>query len=143
LWFGVKRDGDRQVLVFGLPGNPVSSFVCFELFVRPAIAAVSGRGFTALPVVTARLSHAVDHAGGRAAYLPAVVRRGEAALDDHVALRFGADQVSPHPAEYRASILPWQGSADLATLARANGLARFSAEKQQLTAGVSVEVLLI
>ena len=34
-----------RTLVFGLPGNPVSSCVCFELFVRPAIAALSGRGF--------------------------------------------------------------------------------------------------
>ena len=48
LWFGVKHDGERHVLVFGLPGNPVSSLVCFELFVRPAIAALAGRGFTEL-----------------------------------------------------------------------------------------------
>ena len=43
-----KHDGERRVLVFGLPGNPVSSFVCFELFVRPAIAALAGRGFRRL-----------------------------------------------------------------------------------------------
>ena len=48
LWFGVKKDGERSVLVFGLPGNPVSSLVCFELFVRPAIAALAGRGFAQL-----------------------------------------------------------------------------------------------
>ena len=34
LWFGVRGD----TLVFGMPGNPVASLVCFELFVRPAIA---------------------------------------------------------------------------------------------------------
>ena len=38
LWFGVARRGKRPTLVFGLPGNPMSSFVCCELFVRPAIA---------------------------------------------------------------------------------------------------------
>jgi molybdopterin molybdotransferase len=38
LWFGVRR----QTLVFGLPGNPVSSLVCFELFVRPAVLALQG-----------------------------------------------------------------------------------------------------
>jgi len=38
LWFGVR---DRT-LVFGLPGNPVSSLVCFELFVRPAVLALQG-----------------------------------------------------------------------------------------------------
>jgi molybdopterin molybdotransferase len=38
LWFGVR---DRT-LVFGLPGNPVSTLVCFELFVRPAVLALQG-----------------------------------------------------------------------------------------------------
>jgi molybdopterin molybdotransferase len=38
LWFGVGR----ETLVFGLPGNPVSSLVCFELFVRPAVLALQG-----------------------------------------------------------------------------------------------------
>ncbi len=38
LWFGVRDD----TLVFGLPGNPVSSLVCFELFVRPAVLALQG-----------------------------------------------------------------------------------------------------
>jgi len=39
LWFGAAEDG---TLVFGLPGNPVSSLVCFELFVRPALVAMQG-----------------------------------------------------------------------------------------------------
>jgi molybdopterin molybdotransferase len=38
LWFGVRNG----TLVFGLPGNPVSSLVCFELFVRPAVLALQG-----------------------------------------------------------------------------------------------------
>ena len=38
LWFGVRG----QTLVFGLPGNPVSSLVCFELFVRPAVLSLQG-----------------------------------------------------------------------------------------------------
>ena len=38
LWFGVRG----ETLVFGLPGNPVSSLVCFELFVRPALLALQG-----------------------------------------------------------------------------------------------------
>ena len=71
LWFGVKTCGERQVLVFGLPGNPVSSLVCFELFVRPAIAALAGRGFAAASLVSARLSHDFQYKGGRASCLPA------------------------------------------------------------------------
>jgi molybdopterin molybdotransferase len=38
LWFGVRE----RTLVFGLPGNPVSALVCFELFVRPAVLALQG-----------------------------------------------------------------------------------------------------
>ncbi|HET6642550.1 MAG TPA: gephyrin-like molybdotransferase Glp [Gaiellaceae bacterium] len=38
LWFGVRG----RTLVFGLPGNPVSALVCFELFVRPAVLALQG-----------------------------------------------------------------------------------------------------
>ena len=40
LWFGVARAAGDPTLVFGLPGNPMSSFVCCELFVRPAIAQI-------------------------------------------------------------------------------------------------------
>jgi molybdopterin molybdotransferase len=140
LWFGVKRDGDRPVLVFGLPGNPVSSLVCFELFVRPAIAKMSGLGFVSLPVVAARLNDAFDIGGGRAAYLPAVVSRGGFTAFQGSGLARASELMSA--GNLTASLLPWQGSADLATLARANGLARFSAEKQQLAAGSLVEVML-
>jgi molybdopterin molybdotransferase len=136
LWFGVKRDAERRVLVFGLPGNPVSSFVCFELFVRPAIAALAGQGFAGLPWMEARLSHAYCHAGGRAAYLPARVTMPASPparqLSDQDSL--GGPQVE---------ILPWHGSADLATLARANALACLSAEKQALSPGALLRVVQI
>jgi len=121
LWFGIKKDGDRNVLVFGLPGNPVSSLVCFELFVRPAIAALAGRGFSQLSAIRARLNHAYDHAGGRAACLPA--------------------RLSKSGAEVAVEILPWHGSADLATLAQSNGLVRLSAEPGRFEPGAELDVL--
>ena len=43
MWFGLADHGDRRTLVFGLPGNPVSAMVTFDLFARPAIAAMLGR----------------------------------------------------------------------------------------------------
>ena len=46
LWFGVRG----ETLVFGLPGNPVSALVCFELFVRPALLALQGRRGSAAAV---------------------------------------------------------------------------------------------
>src|SRR5207249_6123628 len=48
LWFGYKDRGWSKTLVFGLPGNPVSSLVCFELFVRPAIQKMRGLAPTGL-----------------------------------------------------------------------------------------------
>jgi molybdopterin molybdotransferase len=41
-WFGTLAVGQRSVAVFGLPGNPVSAMVCFQLFVRPALRALQG-----------------------------------------------------------------------------------------------------
>lgn len=41
-WFGLADAGDRRVWCFGLPGNPVSAMVCFQLFVRPALRALQG-----------------------------------------------------------------------------------------------------
>jgi molybdopterin molybdotransferase len=131
LWFGIKQDGQRRALVFGLPGNPVSSFVCFELFVRPAIAALAGRGFPQPNLITAQLSHEFDHRGGRAAYLPARVtyRKDEFR---------GSGDAAP-----AAEILPWQGSGDLAALAHANGLAQLPAEKCRLAVGATIKLMLI
>ena len=137
LWFGVKKFDDRQVLVFGLPGNPVSSFVCFELFARPAIAALAGRGFATTPVVVARLSHDFHYKGGRASCLPA---------------RLSASEIKPRqPDESVGSgsgsalslveILPWHGSADLVTLAQANALVRLGTEPERLSAGARVDVM--
>jgi molybdopterin molybdotransferase len=144
LWFGVKSDGERRVLVFGLPGNPVSSFVCFELFVRPAICEMAGRGFTGLPKLAARLSHSFDHAGGRATYLPGVLSGAGSVPAPGVATQWDPSAVSNEPPGGRkVTILPWQGSADLATLGRANALVSLSGERQQIAAGTVVDVVLI
>lgn len=124
LWFGVKTFDDRRVLVFGLPGNPVSGFVCFELFVRPVIAALAGRGFSAADPISGHLSHAFDHKGGRAACLPAKIRTAS--------VLGGAPTVE---------ILSWHGSADMATLANANCLVCLPTEAVSLAAGAEIKVL--
>ena len=142
LWFGAKDDGERRVLVFGLPGNPVSSFVCFELFARPAIAALSGRGFVGAPRCQARLAHDFNHSGGRASCLPARIVPTNAALQADE--RYGCDTLSsPGSPVACVEILPWQGSADLAALARANGLACLPNEANHLVAGAVIDVLLV
>ena len=122
LWFGVdnnKKSG-RQTLVFGLPGNPVSSLVCFELFVRPAIEKLSGREPKGLPRLTARLTQDHKQRGERPTYWPAVLTEAS-----------GEKVVTP---------LPWQGSGDLRTLTDANCLAYFPAGDRVFAAGEIVEV---
>ena len=60
LTFGMRE----RVPVFGLPGNPVSSLVCFYLYVRPALRALQGLDHLHLPVVQATLEEAVHTAKG-------------------------------------------------------------------------------
>lgn len=120
IWFGVLENGEETKLVFGLPGNPVSSLVCFELFVRPALAALSGRGFGARPTVSARLASSFEQRGERVTYFPATVTED-------------GDVRSAEP-------LPWKGSGDLRSLASANGLIRFPAGTRRFEPGETVEV---
>ena len=79
--FGVV--GDDATPIFTLPGNPVSSFVSFEMFVLPALRRLMGRLPYARPTVDATLTHAITSPPGRAQYLrgeladgPAIERRG-------------------------------------------------------------------
>ncbi|UGS26205.1 molybdopterin molybdotransferase MoeA [Microbacterium resistens] len=74
--FGVTEDG---LLLFGLPGNPVSAAVSFEVFVRPALLAMQGRTAVHRPLL--RLPAAVEWGTppGRRQYLPAVIDRSDPA----------------------------------------------------------------
>jgi molybdopterin molybdotransferase len=121
LWFGVAR---FESLVFGVPGNPVSSLVCFELFVRPAIAKLSGRdpdvGLRQLP---AELTAEFVHRGDRPTYFPAVVRRE-------------GRTISAEP-------IRWRGSGDLRGITAANALAVFTAGDRTWLTGEQVDVLLL
>jgi len=60
LAFGELRDGARRVPIFGLPGNPVSALLTFELFVRPALLRMSGRASVARPRARARLTERIE-----------------------------------------------------------------------------------
>jgi molybdopterin molybdotransferase len=137
LWFGVKEvvdpDGtQRRVLVFGLPGNPVSSLVCYELFARPAIVALAGRGFASVPTATAILSHDFSYKGGRASCLPAAIR-----VETNPESSSGVTAPGELPP---VEVLPWHGSADLVTLARANALVLLAPEPRTLARGTTVSV---
>jgi molybdopterin molybdotransferase len=121
LWFGVNRVGARPGLVFGLPGNPVSTLVCFELFVRPALSRLSGLPNPDPRYERCTLARDHHHRGGRVTYVPA--RRYEEG---------GSVHVEP---------LEWKGSADLLALTGANCLLRLPDSNLHLPAGTPMEVL--
>jgi molybdopterin molybdotransferase len=105
LWFGVHESDGGRTLVFGLPGNPVSSMVCFELFTRTALRRLMGIEPAGPEAIMARL--AVEHInrGDRPTYHPARLEWKRTGLC-----------VTP---------LPWQGSSDVRATVDANGLAVF------------------
>jgi molybdopterin molybdotransferase len=108
--------------VFGLPGNPVSTMVTFELFVAPAIDLLSGAEAQPLPLVEARLGEAMKEKTGLAHFLPARVEwRG--ALPEVKALR-------------------WQGSGDITALSKANCFLVVPADREKIEIGEYVSVLL-
>jgi molybdopterin molybdotransferase len=122
VWFGVRSGHERSTLVFGLPGNPVSSFVCFELFVRPALGKLAGRNDADLHEFDAPLAAPFNQRSDRPTYHPARLQ-----IDDA-----GQSTVEP---------LRWQGSGDLRTLVGANALAYFPPGAHQFETGQIVRVL--
>lgn len=120
LWFGFFDRGENlpPCLVFGLPGNPVSGLVCFELFVRPALQKLRGQEPAGLEQTTATLAQDHPHRGDRPAYWPAV-------------LDLAGKEVKP---------LAWQGSGDLRSLTRANALAFFPGGDRIWPAGEEITV---
>jgi molybdopterin molybdotransferase len=108
--------------VFGLPGNPVSTMVTFQLFVVPAIDLLSGAPARPLPFLKATLAEAMKEKPGMTHFLPACVQ-----FDS------GEARVKP---------LPWQGSGDTVTMAKANCLLVVGPDIQTLAAGENVNVLM-
>jgi molybdopterin molybdotransferase len=107
--------------VFGLPGNPVSTMVTFDLFVRPAIDILSGTEPRPLPFIEATLTAPLSEKAGLTHFLPAKLTwRGDKA---HV------------------SSVPWQGSGDVVAMAHANCLLVVPADRETIEAGERVHVL--
>ena len=107
--------------VFGLPGNPASTMVTFELFVTPAVDVLGGAEPRALPLLKAKLASAVEQRAALAHFLPARLEWPEG--------------------EPTVTTLPWQGSGDIATVARGNCFLVVPQTKLKLAAGEWVDVL--
>ncbi len=110
----------RDKFFFGLPGNPASTMLTFELFARPAIALLSGvtpETAAELPVSLARLTQPFRHHPGMTRFLPAEIRGGE---------------VTP---------VAWKGSGDIQSLCRANAYLVADPEKADYSAGDLISIL--
>jgi molybdopterin molybdotransferase len=107
--------------VFGLPGNPVSTMVTFDLFVQPALDILAGAEVRPLPFVQAVLTAPLSEKPGLTHFLPA--------------------QISWRDETARVSPIVWQGSGDVVAMARANCLMVVPAERERIEAGEAVHVL--
>jgi molybdopterin molybdotransferase len=120
LAFGVTGDGKP---VFGLPGNPVSAMVVFELFARPSLLAMQGARHPERPVTPVVLERGYRKEPGRAHYVRAVLRRdGDRLL------------ATPHPK---------QGSGMLSSMVGIDALVEIAAEAGDLAPGTTAPALLL
>jgi molybdopterin molybdotransferase len=110
-----------KTFFFGLPGNPVSTSVTFNVFVRPAIRKMQGESSPATRTVMAKLSTPIKDASSRRSYLPGrlLIEEGKALVES----------------------LKWGGSSDLVAFMRANALIIVGEEVHEIAAGEEVEVM--
>jgi molybdopterin molybdotransferase len=112
----------RRKPVFGLPGNPVSTMVTFELLVVPAIEIRSGIAPHPLPFFKAKLSHPLQEKPGLAHFLPG--------------------RVTWTGGEPTVAMLTWEGSGDIGAVVRGNCFLVAHESRLSLEAGEWVDVLL-
>ncbi len=145
---GASEDPGRSVALFGLPGNPVSAFVTFELFVRPLLRLLLGHTTTAgavVPVAGSPAGHtATEHAAGAPGARRLVVARLAEAVtkapDRRAFLRVRLEADPSTPGRLIARLAGAQGSHMLSALAASDGLAVIPEAVPGLPAGEEVEV---
>lgn len=108
-------------LVFGLPGNPVSSLVCFELFVRPALRRLKNLDKPLPELLAATLTADYAYRTDRPTYHPA--------------------QLQYKDGNYQVTMLPWLGSPDLRSLSRADAFVIVPRGDHHFQAGQRMDVL--
>ncbi len=118
--FATTSDG---TLIFALPGNPVSAWICFELLVRPAIFALQGRSGCGPCVFHATLHGQISATRDRQTYIPAL-----ASVDEH-----GQWTVKP---------VNWHGSGDALGLGHANAMIVREAHAEAVNPESSVSIML-
>lgn len=122
IWFGRFAETEQPgCYVFGLPGNPVSSMVCFELFVRTALRRFAGIDPARPPLINASLTRVFEERGDREVWFPAKLEFSQ-----------GKTLVTP---------VNWKGSSDLRSTVEANASVRVPAEESRFPAGTQMDVV--
>jgi len=111
-----------ETLVFGLPGNPVSVAVTFNLFARTCLLQMQGAGDPMLPADHAVLTHDVKGSADRESYLPAILQTDAQGV-------------------LLAQPLKWGGSSDFVSFARATALINIPAGPAKTSAGSVARVV--
>jgi molybdopterin molybdotransferase len=111
----------KGTFFFGLPGNPLSTMVCFELFARPALERLAGLNPGPLSFLRARLASTVRVKSGLTRFLPARLAGGYS--------------------EPAVELVGWQGSGDVAALVKANCFLVVPEDREELKEGEWVGVM--
>jgi molybdopterin molybdotransferase len=119
---GVPSRTGNAKMFFGLPGNPISTMVTFELFVRPVLEALGGAEIRPLLFHQAILQSEVKTKTGLTRFLPA-----------HLTGNFE---------QLRVELVPWRGSGDIAAAAQANCYLVVPPDREWMKAGERVSILL-
>ena len=120
-----KQNQNGTKFFFGLPGNPVSSAVTFLLFAAPMLRALGGRTEQGPRFALARLKESVKGKAGLTRFLPAACTFSAAAGETPEVRR-----------------VEWQGSGDLAAMARSNCFLVLAEDAERVNAGDTVRILL-
>jgi molybdopterin molybdotransferase len=120
--FGEVKARERSTPFFGLPGNPVSTMVTFQLFVQPVLDALAGARPRPLPFAQAKLKFDFNTRTGLTRFLPA---RLEGFYD-----------------EPEVELVRWQGSGDLMAVARSNCYIVVPPDRERFSAGEAITILL-
>ncbi len=128
--------------VFGLPGNPVSTMVTFELFVTPAIDLLNGIAPRALALVEAELAEELREKPGMTHFLPARLDWSDNFSNGTPTDASNTEVRSPKTLAGKVRALRWQGSGDIAAMVQANCFLVVDAELSHVAAGTRMPVLL-
>jgi molybdopterin molybdotransferase len=118
-----KKGEVKTIPHLGLPGNPVSCMVSFELFVRPALLKMMGKKNIAKPIVAAILEETIENDAGRRIYDRAIVEK-----------RNG---------HYYARLTGSQSSGILTSMSLANGLVIIPEETKKVKKGETVQAIML